>query len=418
MDNSYTQDDSNNCNLSIKELKLNINNQIGNKLKGYEKNNNKIKENKLPFPITETLILNYSPKNRNPINNLVKSTGKLKQNGKLYKIIDYSLNKKSLGSIPGKTEKILLKDRMVNDRFSDSNSIFSQIKDNNPGVGSYNLNFDWKLKNNSVKMEHSLEKRFPDSYNFLPSVGDYDVDKGKNIQKQRYNLRYNSLYNRPKVLINDNINNDSNDNLLTYNPKNLNEIEKNKKNYNFSSYSGRDQYRGSKIKSFFDKINDYPGPGQYFTNENLPKKKIFHYNITNNSHSNNFEIEKQLNGFSTEKRTILNDENFDKPNFIMKQNGNKRDNKVYNLEDIYKFKTEKKIIINEKEELEKRLRENERKTTSKNLFFNIKQNRELNKIKTLLGNDNGRPDLFYLSPERWENRKTAFKVPGPAYYFY
>ena len=125
-----------------------------------------------------------------------------------------------------------------------------------------------------------------------------------------------------------------------------------------------------------------------------------------------------MNGFSTEKRPILNDENFDKPNFIMKQNGNKRDNKVYNLEDIYKFKTEKKIIINEKEELEKRLRENERKTTSKNLFFNIKQNRELNKIKTLLGNDNGRPDLFYLSPERWENRKTAFKVPGPAYYFY
>ena len=418
MDNSYSQDDSNNCNLSIKELKLNINNQIGNKLKGYEKNNNKIKENKLPFPITETLILNYSPKNRNSINNLVKSTGKLKQNGKLYKIIDYSLNKKSLGSIPGKTEKILLKDRMVNDRFSDSNSIFSQIKDNNPGVGSYNLNFDWKLKNNSVKMEHSLEKRFPDSYNFLPSVGDYDVDKGKNIQKQRYNLRYNSLYNRPKVLINDNINNDSNDNLLTYNPKNLNEIEKNKKNYNFSSYSGRDQYRGSKIKSFFDKINDYPGPGQYFTNENLPKKKIFHYNITNNSHSNNFEIEKQLNGLNTEKRPILNDENFDKPNFIMKQNGNKRDNKVYNLEDIYKFKTEKKIMINESEELEKRLRENERKTTSKNLFFNIKQNRELNKIKTLLGNDNGRPDLFYLSPERWENRKTAFKVPGPAYYFY
>lgn len=418
MDNSYSQDDSNNCNLSIKELKLNINNQIGNKLKGFEKNNNKIKENKLPFPITETLILNYSPKNRNPINNLVKSTGKLKQNGKLYKIIDYSLNKKSLGSIPGKTEKILLKDRMVNDRFSDSNSILSQIKDNNPGVGSYNLNFDWKLKNNSVKMEHSLEKRFPDSYNFLPSVGDYDVDKGKNIQKQRYNLRYNSLYNRPKVLINDNINNDSNDNLLTYNPKNLNEIEKNKKNYNFSSYSGRDQYRGSKIKSFFDKINDYPGPGQYFTNENLPKKKIFHYNITNNSHSNNFEIEKQLNGLNTEKRPILNDENFDKPNFIMKQNGNKRDNKVYNLEDIYKFKTEKKIMINESEELEKRLRENERKTTSKNLFFNIKQNRELNKIKTLLGNDNGRPDLFYLSPERWENRKTAFKVPGPAYYFY
>ena len=43
---------------------------------------------------------------------------------------------------------------------------------------------------------------------------------------------------------------------------------------------------------------------------------------------------------------------------------------------------------------------------------------ELNKIKTILGNDNGKPDYFYLSPERWKNKKSALKVPGPAYYFY
>ena len=102
----------------------------------------------------------------------------------------------------------------------------------------------------------------------------------------------------------------------------------------------------------------------------------------------------------------------------MKQNGNKRDNRVYNLEDIYKmYKNDKEIIINEKEELEKKLRENEKNHSSKNLLFNIKQNKELNQIKKRLGNDNGKPDFFYLSPERWKNKKKSFKVPGPAYYF-
>ena len=43
---------------------------------------------------------------------------------------------------------------------------------------------------------------------------------------------------------------------------------------------------------------------------------------------------------------------------------------------------------------------------------------ELNRIKKILGNDNGRPDLFYLSPERWKNKKKEFKPPGPAYYYY
>ena len=40
------------------------------------------------------------------------------------------------------------------------------------------------------------------------------------------------------------------------------------------------------------------------------------------------------------------------------------------------------------------------------------------KIKKILGNNNGRPDFFYLSPDRWKKNKKEFKAPGPAYYFY
>jgi hypothetical protein len=109
----------------------------------------------------------------------------------------------------------------------------------------------------------------------------------------------------------------------------------------------------------------------------------------------------------------------DKPRFNLKQNGNKRENKVYGLEDIHKLnKSYKKVIVNENEELEKKLRENQNNHTSQNLYFNIRQNYELNRIKNILGNDNGRPDFFYLSPDRWKTKNSIFKAPGPAYYYY
>ena len=40
-------------------------------------------------------------------------------------------------------------------------------------------------------------------------------------------------------------------------------------------------------------------------------------------------------------------------------------------------------------------------------------------IKDVLGNDNARPDIFYLNSPRWKfyNNKYKFKIPGPAYYF-
>ena len=51
--------------------------------------------------------------------------------------------------------------------------------------------------------------------------------------------------------------------------------------------------------------------------------------------------------------------------------------------------------------------------------FKLNQERELEYIKSILGNDNGKPDIFYLNQPRWKyyENKYKFKVPGPAYYY-
>ena len=265
-------------------------------------------------------------------------------------------------------------------------------------------------------MGESEEKRFPSSYNFLPGVGDYHIENGIKIQNERDNLRYNSLYKRTKTLLNNELNKNI-DNFLSYSPQNLDEIMRNKKKYNFCSYSGRNDFRGSKIQTLFDKVNDYPGPGQYFSDVNKSAKKSSYYNIRNNTVLEN-EKPKNILQLIDEHLDDKKD-NLDEPKFFMKQNGNIRDNKLYTFEDIYKLnKSNKKIVVNKGVELEKKLRENEKNTASKNLYYNIRQNMELNRIKKILGNDNGRPDLFYLSPERWKNKKKEFRPPGPAYYYY
>lgn len=349
-------------------------------------------------------------------NNYSKNVEKPKRKGVLHKYINSSYFKESLGSIPNKSEKILLDKKKTLDRFSGSNSFFNQMNDNAPGVGSYDLNYDWNLKCKSVKML-SEGKRFEDFYNFLPGVGQYDLDLGKRIQQKKDNLRYRSLYSKEKENVNNNIYKSFNRNLYCYDPKNLNDIMKKKKNFNFCSYSGRCDYRGSKIPTPFDKIDDLPGPGHYFvnSNDNLNNKNDY-YNIRKNAilaKSKKMKVKDILN----KKYFSEINGNEDQPSFHLKQNGNKKENKVYNLEDIYKlYKNNNKGVVNENTELKKIL-ENE-KPSSKKLYFKIIENMELNKIKTILGNDNGKPDFFYLSPERWKKDKKAYKAPGPAYYFY
>lgn len=406
------QNKRNNSKISLNKYKNNKNNQSNQSLKTetYNSTIKKIFSNPIT---TESVILNSDSLNNK--NNIKKNSENKKNKGTLHKYINSSYFKQSLGSIPRHSENIIINNKKIADRFSGSNSLFYQIEENTPGVGSYDIKYDWNLKNKSVKME-TEEKRFPDSYNFKPGVGEYDLENGKKVQQEKDNLRYNSLYLRTKTLFNNGLNKTTNENSFIYDPKFLNDIMRNKKNYNFGSYSGRNNYRGSKIPTFFDKANDNPGPGQYFTNSKV-KKKNSYFNIRYNIASDIMN-DKNIDPILCEHLNEMKIKE-DKPSFNMKQNGNKRENKVYNLEDIHKLKrSHKKIIINEKEELEKLLRENEKVNTSKNLYFNIRQNMELNKIKTILGNDNGKPDYFYLSPERWKNKKSALKVPGPAYYFY
>ena len=363
---------------------------------------------------------------KNALNkNLPKSTKKHNKKEILYKYINHSYFKDSLGSIPAKSEKILLDSNSNNkDRFSNDPTL-NKIKENTPGVGTYNLDYDWNLKSNAVIMDAFEEKRFvEENYynNYYPCVGHYDAYKGEKIEKEKNNLRYDSLYNRTRILFNDNIKKIQ-DKGFIYNPKNLDAVFNRKKKFNFASYSSRDNYRGSKIPGLFGK-NNYPGPNYYFkelnfeiNNRNSPKMKQ-----ASQSTSTDIKFSEDKNIFSKNNEKLifsgLTKEEHDKPTFIMKQHGSSKNNKVYNLQDIFKIKNEKKIVENKKEELEKKIKENEKNVGSKKLFYSMEQDKELEKIKKILGNDNGKPDFFYLSPDRWNNKKNDFKAPGPAYYFY
>ena len=409
------EDFDNNNNINFQKISSNknqINEIIQTKPNLNTENNNK-STNKSCSSAISSDSFNINSYYINDIrNNFIKKTEKPKIKGKLHNCINSSYFKNSLGSIPTNSEKILLNNKIIKDRFSGSDSVFSKIEEGTPGVGSYNLNYDWNIKNKSIIME-TEEKRFSDFYKICPGVGEYNLDDGRKYQQEKDNLKYNSLYSRTKTLFNNSLNKDSN-NILCYEPKNLNDIIRNKKKYNFCSYSGRNNYRGSKIPTLFDKINDNPGPGHYFNKSNISLKKKKYYNNLTEGNNNSRNVKTFLSEYLND---IKCDE--DKPRFNLKQNGNKRENKVYGLEDIHKLnKSYKKVIVNENEELEKKLRENQNNHTSQNLYFNIRQNYELNRIKNILGNDNGRPDFFYLSPDRWKTKKCIFKAPGPAYYYY
>ena len=90
---------------------------------------------------------------KNALNkNLPKSTKKHNKKEILYKYINHSYFKDSLGSIPAKSEKILLDSNSNNkDRFSNDPTL-NKIKENTPGVGTYNLDYDWNLKHIALIM--------------------------------------------------------------------------------------------------------------------------------------------------------------------------------------------------------------------------------------------------------------------------
>ena len=343
--------------------------------------------------------------------------------GKLFTFINSSVNKQSLGSIPTNSEKILLTSETPSNRFEGSNSIFSKINQNIPGVGNYNICTDDKTVN--TILDYSDENRYKVINNNNPGVGEYDLEKGKKIFDSRNNLRYTNLYNKTRKLMINNINSINNNSYSNNVYKDLNNNINNnsdKENNSICLSPGSKDNKNAKIK----KIKIYSYSCKKDIIHKLPEiqKRFIQNNINiNNNKTINASNDNYCRSGKTKKHrriifnTIDNNNENNSINIPMKQKHNKSENKVYTFEDIYKMYKKGGNITNEREELEKKLEENKNFNFSKKLKFNIKQDRELEKIKNILGNDNGKKDLFNLSPSRWKENKYKFKIPGPAYYF-
>ena len=360
--------------------------------------------------------------------------------GKLFNFINSSIYKQSLGSIPTKTENILLTSKIPTNRFEGPNSIYSKIDQNNPGVGDYNVLSDTKAIN--TILDYSDENRFNNiNINVNPGVGEYDLERGEEIFKSRNNFRYSNLYNKTRKLFYNNsiekINNKSfNKNSISNDTINDNTINNNTINNNSLNNSINSDKNYSVYQSPTNKNNKiihikgrkiYPYSYKRDTFRKLPEiqKTYFQNNnikINNNKTINTFNniYYQSRNNHQKYHRTYKTIESNNENNAInteTNQRYNKSENKVYTFEDIYKMYKSENKKINKTEELEKKLKENKYFNYSKKLTFSIKQDRELEKIKTILGNDNGRRDIFNLSPSRWKENKYKMKVPGPAYYF-
>ena len=371
-------------------------------------------------------IINTNSNLTNQNSNLNNSSEK-KSKKYLFKSVYTGYSKNAFGSIPYKTENFLITDKIDNQRFNDVKSIFYFDRLGNPGVGNYNLSKDFTLQNWSMKFG-GYNTRFKTSFNEVPGVGDYNIQDSKILENNRNNIRYKSLFKKSnsslkKKLLEINPDMNNNNNLgptsTTYTPIYQDDIIRIKKMYNFDSFIGRDKYTGIDMPfSSSTSKKNYPGPGFYMQNTDLfgsskNKQLKFNYNEKDISEENS-EMEK-----NPEKAVKKYYNKKDLPNFKLKSRSPKyNDIKIMTFEDLQiKNKTEKNRskTVNKLDELLKNKPNIEK--TSYNLKFKIEQEKELEYIKSILGNDNGRPDLFYLSSPRWKESKYKLRTPGPAYYF-
>lgn len=333
---------------------------------------------------------------------------------KLFKSVYTGYTKNTFGTIPYYTENFLIQNKIDNARFNDIKSHFYSDSLRNPGVGRYNLSRDMTIEGWSLKFGGE-GNRFKTSFNNIPGVGDYNIEGDKVLEKERNNIRYQSLYKNKKERVDPSQTNTGNvlgPSSTTYTPIYQDDLIRLKKMYNFSSFIGRDNYNG--VENPFSSSKNYPGPGTYFEDTTLfgssknNKQLKFSYENKDKSKENN--LEKNKNKFYSKK---------DLPNFKLKSHSPKYNNfKIVTIEDVQlqnKLERQKLKKKNELNELLKKMPDKEKLST--NLMFKMEQERELNYIKSILGNDNGRSDLFYLSSPRWKENKYKFRTPGPAYYF-
>jgi len=338
---------------------------------------------------------------------------------KLFKSVYSGFTKSSFGSIPYKTENFLINDKLKYPRFNDVKSYFYSDKLRNPGVGNYNLSKDFELTGWDTRFGGS-DTRFKTPFNLMPGAGDYNPEENKKLEKSRNNIRYKGLYKQPyanqKILkFNKDLNGSEGPNCATYTPVYQDEVMKIKKLYTFDSFTGRDKFPGFDLP--FAKKNDYPGPGFYTYHADLfgANNKQLKFNYENKSEDfEDYEIKK--NPDKVFKKYYRNKKGM---NFKLKSRSPKYNNiKVITSEELQiKNKTEKENR-NKVPQLEIVLKNIDKKPKkSSNFKFYINQQRELEYIKSVLGNDYGKPDLFYLSSPRWKENKYKLKTPGPAYYF-
>ena len=359
-------------------------------------------------------------------NSNINNSSLNKSQKKLFKSVYSGYSKGSFGSIPYKTENFLVSDKIDNKRFEDVKSIFYFDMLRNPGVGKYNLSKDFTLPGWSTKFG-GFDTRFKTSFNEIPGVGDYDIENNKILEKKRNNIRYKSLFKdsnsslKTKLMeINPNLNKKKlGPTSTTYTPIYQDDLIKLKKMYNFDSFIGRDKYTGVEMPFSSSPKKNYPGPGFYMPNLDLfgsenRQMKFSYEDKEREKAEEELEIKKY-----PEKRVKKYYNKKDLPNFKLKSRSPKyNESKIMTFEELQlKNKSEKqklkKVIV--LEELLKKKPDVEQ--TSTNLKFKIDQERELEYIKSILGNDNGRPDLFYLSSPRWKENKYKLRTPGPAYYF-
>ena len=338
------------------------------------------------------------------------------------KIIKGTVNtgqkKTNYGSIPNKNEIFLFPKSPIDNRFSSGhNNIYFTDTQTFPGAGTYNLTNEFFLHPyQSISFTNTTE-RFKSDFNGIPGVGDYDIAIDDNKNK----VRYNGLYRNYKFDENYNLGNLYTPTPTKYNPVKVNEDFIKKKKLNFNSYTGRNEYAGITVDS--SSKDKFPGPGSYFKDKSEPiknNKELYHKKLFQSQYSLlRMEAKNLLNKVKKKKDKSV-DENIPL-NFKLLNRRKNENQKIISVTETTNTYIDKNapvpIYYIKPQDINKTKLYKDGKIPYVN--FKINEERELKYIKDVLGNDNARPDIFYLNSPRWKyyNNKYQFKTPGPAYYY-
>ena len=335
--------------------------------------------------------------------------------------INTGQKKCNYGSIPKKNEIFLYPEAPIDNRFSSGrNNIYYTDTQTFPGSGTYNLTNEFLLNPyKSISFSNTTE-RFGTDYNGIPGVGDYDIA----IEDNKYKKRYTGLYRDYKFNTNYKMGNLYTPSPTKYNPVKINEDLIKEKKLNFNSYSGRDDYSGITNSSDNRYNIKFPGPGTYFQGKNEPvkvNKELYHKKLFQSDFSLLKTEAKNLLNKVKKKKEKKVDEYFPMKYKLLNRRKNENQ-KIIGVEETTNTYINKEsplpLYYIKPEDINKTKLYKEGKIPYTS--FKINEERELEYIKSVLGNDNARPDIFYLNSPRWKyyNNKYQFKTPGPAYYFY